>query len=58
MGIWDAMDATSLVDGRMTPQAIEYDTSSGDSSWVRQYLEWCHPATATMAENAAGCASA
>jgi hypothetical protein len=55
MSIWDAVNATSLVDARMAAQAAQYDTSSGDSCWVRQYLEWCHPASATPAEKAMGC---
>jgi len=29
---------------------MEYDTSSGDSCWVRQYLEWYHPVGADLAD--------
>jgi len=43
----DAGDKTAVAfSGRQKP---EYDTSSGDSCWVRQYLEWNDPAGVDMA---------
>ncbi len=42
-------DENAAVAGRVR-QEPEYDTSSGDSCWVRQYLEWCDPVIAVLAE--------
>ena len=36
----------ALADADPVTQKAEYDTSSGDSCWVRQYLEWCDLAIA------------
>ncbi len=33
---------------------VPYDTSLGDSCWVRQYLEWCDPAIAVAARKGVG----
>ena len=48
----DADDKTAAAD-RIKPKA-EFDTSSGDSCWVRQYLDWCDSAIAIPAEAGIG----
>ena len=39
---------------RTAAQRVEYDTCSGDSCWVRQYLEWCDPVIALRTETDIG----
>jgi hypothetical protein len=36
---------------RRAAQHAEYDTCSGDSCWVRQYLEWCNLASTVAADD-------
>ena len=37
---WQPIDKLAA-NVRTAAQHVEYDTCSGDSCWVRQYLEWC-----------------
>jgi len=53
--IWNDTGDADLADVCTAAQAGQYDTSSGDSCWVRQYLEWCQPMSAILARNAKGC---
>lgn len=58
MLIWEDLDAPDSVDVCMVARAWQYDGSSGDSCWVRQYLDWCQTTSAILAETAIGCAPA
>ena len=53
MLIWQDVDGKAAVADRIR-QTPGYDTSSGDSRWVRQYLEWCDPAKAVSADDDGG----
>ena len=53
---WDGDDEPAGAE--TVRQTGEYDTSSGDSCWVRQYLEWCDPVIAVLAEAGIGFAPA
>jgi len=51
--IWqDAGNKATVAD--KVRQELDYDTSSGDSGWVRQYLEWVHPIGAYLADDEFG----
>lgn len=45
MLIWQDADDKSTVADRVRLES-DYDTSSGDSCWVRQYLKSCETASA------------
>ncbi len=53
MLIWQDADDKAAVADRVRRKPA-YDTSSGDSCWVRQYLEWCDPVVAVPIEAGIG----
>jgi len=53
VSIWQDADSNAA-NVRRAAHHAEYDTCSGDSCWVRQYLEWCDPVIAVAIKSVIG----
>lgn len=51
MLVWPDADNFDGIHSCTAAASVSYDTSSGDSCWVRQYLEWCEAAATVWPED-------